>query len=47
MPAEGVGRAKDDELWNLVIYIRGLSKNHPAEAPKPEAPKPDSSNPTN
>jgi len=47
MPAEAVGRAKDDELWNLVIYIRGLSKNQPAGAPKPEAPKTDSTNPTN
>jgi mono/diheme cytochrome c family protein len=40
MPAEGVGRAKDDELWNLVIYIRGLSKGQPAAAPKPDTASP-------
>jgi mono/diheme cytochrome c family protein len=34
MPGEE-GRAKDDELWNLVIYVRSLSKGQPAEAPKP------------
>ena len=35
MPAEGTGRAKDDEVWNLVIYIRSFSKgqqNAPAAA---------------
>ena len=26
MPAEDAGRAKDTELWNLVIYLRNLSK---------------------
>lgn len=26
MPAEGEGRAKDVEVWNLVIYIRSLSQ---------------------
>lgn len=35
MPPEGEGRAKDDEVWNLVIYIRGLSKQQPAAAPAP------------
>jgi mono/diheme cytochrome c family protein len=49
MPAEG-DRAKSDEVWNLVLYIRGLSKDHPASAPAaapaaapvpaPEAEKP-------
>lgn len=34
MPSEE-GRAKEDELWNLVIYIRSLSKGQAAEAPKP------------
>jgi mono/diheme cytochrome c family protein len=29
MPAEGEGRAKDDEVWNLVIYIRSFSKPQP------------------
>ncbi|MGA3346534.1 MAG: cytochrome c [Terracidiphilus sp.] len=33
MPPEGVGRAKNDEVWNLVIYIRSLSKGQPAAAP--------------
>ncbi len=33
MPPEGAGRAKDDEVWNLVIYIRSLSKAQPAAAP--------------
>ena len=26
MPAEEAGRAKNDEVWGLVTYIRGLSK---------------------
>ena len=26
MPPEDVGRAKDDDVWNLVIYVRSLSK---------------------
>jgi mono/diheme cytochrome c family protein len=33
MPPEAEGRAKDDEVWNLVIYIRGLPKQQPAAAP--------------
>jgi mono/diheme cytochrome c family protein len=39
MPPEAVGRAKDDEVWNLIIYIRSFSKGHtsPAEA-APAAP---------
>ena len=42
MPAEADGRAKDDEVWNLVIYIRGLHKLSPAPAPAPApaAPEP-------
>ena len=28
MPPEDESRAKDDEVWNLVIYIRGMSKGH-------------------
>ena len=27
MPPEEPARAKDDDVWNLVIYIRGLAKN--------------------
>jgi mono/diheme cytochrome c family protein len=33
MPPEGEGRAKDDEVWNLIHYIRGMSKGQPAAAP--------------
>ena len=33
MPPEASGRAKDDEVWNLVIYIRNLPKQQPAAAP--------------
>lgn len=40
MPPEDVGRANDNEVWNLIIYIRSLSKNQPpAPAPTP-APAP-------
>ena len=38
MPAEDAGRAKNDEVWGLVTYIRGLSKNQPT--PPPAAPAP-------
>jgi mono/diheme cytochrome c family protein len=43
MPPEAEGRAKDDEVWNLIIYIRGLYKLPPAPAPAPapaDAPAP-------
>jgi len=33
MPPEGAGRAKDDEVWNLIIYIRNMSKGRPAATP--------------
>jgi hypothetical protein len=26
MPPEEAARAKDDDVWNLVIYVRGLAK---------------------
>jgi mono/diheme cytochrome c family protein len=47
MPAEDVGRAKNDEVWNLIIYIRGLSKGQPAPPPEPAAapPQPDAAPP--
>ena len=35
MPAEGPGRAKDDEVRDLVTYIRILAKAHPTAAPGP------------
>jgi mono/diheme cytochrome c family protein len=30
MPPEASGRAKDDEVWNLIIYIRAMAKGQPA-----------------
>lgn len=27
MPAEDAARAKPDDIWNLVLYVRGLAKN--------------------
>ena len=40
MPAEDAGRAKDNEVWGLITYIRSFSKNQPAQpaAPEPAAP---------
>ena len=38
MPSEPEGRAKSDEVWNLIIYIRGLYKTAPATPPAPAAP---------
>jgi mono/diheme cytochrome c family protein len=38
MPAEDVSRAKDDEIWNLIVYIRGFSKGHTAPPPSTPAP---------
>jgi cytochrome c len=35
MPPEAEGRAKNDDVWNLIIYLRAFSKGQPAEAPKP------------
>jgi len=42
MPAEDASRAKDDEVWALVVYIRNFSKNQPAApaAPAADAPAP-------
>jgi mono/diheme cytochrome c family protein len=44
MPPEDVGRANDTEVWNLIIYIRALSRNRPpapAAAPAPAPPPAD------
>jgi mono/diheme cytochrome c family protein len=30
MPGEDPARAKDNEIWNLVLYVRGLSKTQSA-----------------
>lgn len=35
MPSEDVGRAKDDEVRNLIVYIRTLASQQPAAAPAP------------
>jgi mono/diheme cytochrome c family protein len=32
MPAEDASRAKDDDVWNLVIYVRNLAKKGAAAA---------------
>jgi mono/diheme cytochrome c family protein len=33
MPAEAEGRATNNEVWNLILYIRGMAKSQPAAAP--------------
>jgi cytochrome c5 len=38
MPSEPEGRAKSDEVWNLIIYIRNLYKTAPAAPAAPVAP---------
>jgi mono/diheme cytochrome c family protein len=35
MPPEAVGRAKDDEVWSLIHYIRSMARQQPAAAPAP------------
>jgi pyruvate/2-oxoglutarate dehydrogenase complex dihydrolipoamide acyltransferase (E2) component len=47
MPPEDSGRAKNDEVWNLILYIRGLSKGQPAAPAQPAAapPPPDAAPP--
>ena len=37
MPAEEASRAKDDEIWNLIVYIRGLGKAQRAAPATPAA----------
>jgi hypothetical protein len=46
MPSEEEGRASDIEVWNLIHYVRGMSKGHAASPSKPDnqpaaADKPD------
>lgn len=36
MPAEDAGRASDNEVWNLILYIRALPTK--AQPPAPAAP---------
>ncbi|HEY1901795.1 MAG TPA: c-type cytochrome [Terracidiphilus sp.] len=38
MPPEDAGRAKDDDVRNLIIYIRGFSKGQPGASAAPAAP---------
>ena len=40
MPPEDAGRATDTEVWNLIIYIRALSKNQPSAPAAAPAPAP-------
>jgi hypothetical protein len=35
MPAEAEGRAKDDEVWALIYYLRSMAKEQPAPAAAP------------
>ena len=39
MPAEAEGRAKDHEVWSLILYVRAMAKGTPAPAAVP-APVP-------
>lgn len=39
MPPEDASRAKDDDVWALVAYIRAFSKGQPS-TPDPAAPAP-------
>jgi cytochrome c len=34
MPSEEENRAKNDDVWNMIIYIRGMSKAQPAATAK-------------
>ncbi|MGA8223395.1 MAG: c-type cytochrome [Candidatus Acidiferrales bacterium] len=37
MPSEG-DRAKPDEIWNLVIYVRSFARKDSTAKPKPDTP---------
>jgi len=47
MPAEEEGRAKDSEVWGLIVYIRGFAKGQPAAAPPAAAAPADATKPGN
>jgi mono/diheme cytochrome c family protein len=34
MPSEASGRAKDEEVWHLILYIRSMAKQQPAATPE-------------
>jgi hypothetical protein len=38
MPPEGEGRAKNDDLRALIVYIRSMSKGAPTAPVAPETP---------
>ena len=38
MPPEDASRATVDDVWNLIIYLRGMSTGQPAAAPPATAP---------
>ncbi len=38
MPPEPSGRAADNVVWNLILYLRSMSKGQPAAAPAATAP---------
>ena len=38
MPAEAEGRAPNDVVWNLISYIRNMSKGQPAPATEGSTP---------
>jgi len=38
MPPEDAARAKDNEVWSLITYIRAFSKGHTATPETPAAP---------
>jgi cytochrome c len=40
MPPEAEGRARDSDVWNIVIYIRSFSKGQPMPVAAPAAPAP-------
>ncbi len=47
MPSEAEGRASDTEVWNLIHYIRGMSKGHAATPIEPDKQPVEPAKPTN
>jgi mono/diheme cytochrome c family protein len=39
MPPEAEGRARNDEVWGLILYIRSMARQQPSATPPP-APTP-------
>jgi hypothetical protein len=40
MPPEDASRAKHDDVWNLILYIRAMGKGRSAEPAAPAPPPP-------